>query len=271
MVDQVTTVVMASSLAFLAAGYILKSRWAYAFQSVGWIVMSGFWAIQTVIYEAGNMSNGIFTALGASFSLYLSYYAFEAFTRRVESEPLRFISGMSVIAGGIYYPFEWVPALAGRIIYMTATQTAWVLNLIGYDVYAGDIITVQGNTYVPIVNTNVSIILACTAIQAFALFIGAIIATSAPFRTKVKALVFSLSVIHILNIVRNVSIIVLVNDHGYDFDFAHNGLGKGFSLLVLIVILYYLFEMIPSLYDNIMGLFSLDTDMPKAERPEWRS
>ncbi len=266
MVDQVTAVVMASSLALLAVGYILRDRRAYVFQSVGWIAMAGFWAIQTVVYEAGNMSNGIFTALGASFSLYLSYYSFEAFYRSVESEPLRFIAGMSVIAGGIYYPFEWVPALAGRLIYFTAAQTAWALNLIGYDVYAGEIITVGGNTYVPIVGTNVSIILACTAIQAFALFTGALIAVKAPWRTKLKGLAISLLVIHVLNIVRNVSIIVLVNDHGYDFDFAHNGLGKGFSLLVLIVILYYLFEMIPSLYDNIMGLFSLDTDLPKAKR-----
>jgi archaeosortase A (PGF-CTERM-specific) len=261
MVDQVTAAVMVSSLALLAVGYVLRDRRAYLFQSIGWIAMSGFWAIQTVIYEAGNMSNGLFTALGAAFSLYLSYYAFHAFTIRAESRPLRFIAGMSVIAGAIYYPIEWIPALAGQMIYATAAQTAWALNAVGYNVYAGNIYTSGGNSFVPIMNTNVSIILACTAIQAFALFIAAIIATNAPWRTKAKGLAFSLLIIHFLNIMRNVGIIVLVNDHGVDFDFAHNGLGKGFSLLVLIFILYHLFEMMPSLYDNIMGLFSLDTDL----------
>jgi archaeosortase A (PGF-CTERM-specific) len=147
-------------------------------------------------------------------------------------------------------------------------QTSWFLNAVGYDVHAGSVHTAGGNVFVPIENTNVSIILACTAIQAFALFTAAILSTEAPLRIKAKGLAFSLLIIHFLNIVRNVGIIVIVNDHGVPFDLAHNGIGKGFSLIVLIFILYYLFEMMPSLYDNIMGLFSLEGDLAGPPPPQ---
>jgi len=263
MVAPVVVGILSASLALLAAGR-LSGRIGYLLQSAGWAVMACFWGVQTVFVEliaTDNASNAFFTGMAAAFSLYLSLHAFNAWALDVESRPLRFMAGMAVISSVIYYPFEWSTAMAGGIVQFVAVQTAWSLTLLGYSATAGGVHVVGSEVYVPIEGTKVSIILACTAIQAFAIFGGAIASTHAPPHAKARALLVSIVPIHLLNIVRNVGIIVLVTDHGFDFDVAHSGIGKFFSLIVLIVILYYIFTILPGLYDDIIGVLTLGEDI----------
>lgn len=261
MVDPAVAGILASSLALLAIGHLLGGPRGHLPQSVGWIFMAGFWGVETVaveLLEKGSPSNAIFTGMAALFALYLSYYAFLAWSLGRESRPLRFMALMAVVASIIYYPVEWSNQLAGPLVYFVAVQTAWALSALGYTVTVGGIhVGSTEEVFVPIEGTSVSIILACTAIQAVAIFGGAILATRADRRLKAKALLASILPIHILNIIRNVGIIVLVTDHGMPFDVAHSGIGKIFSLIVLIAILYYVFDLLPGLYDDIIGVLTL--------------
>ena len=70
-------------------------------------------------------------------------------------------------------------------------------------------------------------------------------------------------VIYILNLIRNVSVIYLSYEK-IDMDIAHNLIGKGGSLIALIILAYITFNVLPELHENILGLF----DLPKRKRGE---
>ena len=50
---------------------------------------------------------------------------------------------------------------------------------------------------------------------------------------------------------------------GYSFAFMHHVVGKIGSLVVLIILAFFAFTVLPELYDNIMGLL----DLPKRKGP----
>ena len=50
---------------------------------------------------------------------------------------------------------------------------------------------------------------------------------------------------------------------GYSFYFMHHVIGKIGSLLALIILAFFAFNILPELYDNIMGL----VDLPKRKGP----
>jgi exosortase/archaeosortase len=61
-----------------------------------------------------------------------------------------------------------------------------------------------------------------------------------------------------VNLFRNAIVIILVHENGFDyFDFAHNVIGKGLSLVSLIILVLVAFIQVPELYEDINGLFEL--------------
>ncbi len=62
----------------------------------------------------------------------------------------------------------------------------------------------------------------------------------------------------LVNLFRNAMVMILVHKQGVDtFDFAHNILGKGLSLVALVILIVAAFLMVPELYEDINGLFEL--------------
>ena len=156
----------------------------------------------------------------------------------------------------IYAPFAYLPPLGdflieivtGQILYLVgavaqpATLLAW--NLIGRNSF------------------RIEIILACTGIQSMAIMLGVAGAVQTTIRQKAAAFLLVVPTIYILNLLRNVFVIIAYTDQwfpylpviasngewGYEsFFWAHNVLAEGGALIALIAIAYGLFVLIPDL------------------------
>lgn len=246
-----------TGLVFLGVSSAIRRQESGIAGMVGWSAVAVFWSIETAGYLGFNPTNAVFTLLAAAFSIYMVLQMLLSLCEEMPAA-VRFATTMAFLSGLIYYSFEWVPILNSGLVYFVTLETVGVFRLAGLNYSAGfPQLDAQGNYYVHISPTPVSIILACTGIQAIALFAAAIMAVRAPRKKKYQALVFSITAIHLLNIVRNVLIIHLVVTYGLSFDFVHGYIGKIFSLLVLIALAYYVFTVLPELHNSIVEIFSL--------------
>jgi archaeosortase A (PGF-CTERM-specific) len=286
LIDVVLYTFLFGGLLLVGIGYFYKERGKHLIRMAGWllfglywlyiaITISGFlisglhwsqvWPIPTR-YPVPDIVNAGFTGVAFPFFAYLGYQEYLSHKWDKDNESLKFIAGLSFIAGMTYFLIDLIPMLAAVIIYFVAVQTVWVLNLMGYpvSVYFSDMNytgTQEEGIFLPLRGSSpqISIVLACTAIQAIVIFVAAIYCTKADSRRKFKGYVAALPVIHVLNIVRNVGVIYLSNVVGINFDIAHIYIGKTFSLIVLIFITFYIFKILPELHENIIGL----VDLPK--------
>ena len=110
----------------------------------------------------------------------------------------------------------------------------------------------------------VNIIFACTAIQSIVIFVGGILPLQqTKWKRKMYGLLITVIPIYLLNLVRNALIAYLVKDNHDFFFMAHNVIGKGLSLLALILLLIIVAKIIPEIFDEIISL----TDLPKRNGP----
>lgn len=99
-----------------------------------------------------------------------------------------------------YFPFAQIQSMNHLIISTVASNTLWLSNLVGFPVERIDNqITLGGYT--------VEIILACTAIESIALFMGIILGTKAELKRTFMALMASVPVIYFLNLIRNTFVV----------------------------------------------------------------
>ena len=142
----------------------------------------------------------------------------------------------------------------------------WLLGLIGYpaELVAGRMIAHDG--------FRVEIILACTGIQSIAIMLGVAAAVPTDLRQKVLALLIVVPVIYLLNLGRNVFVILAYTgqwfpylpeiasngEYGFEsFFWAHNVICELLALVALIAIAYGLFLIIPGLGAFADDLFTL--------------
>ena len=253
-----TSIVLFLGLIILGMGYIKKH---HRLRATGWIIFAFYWAIQPGYFlQIDDFVNALFTVVGVYFLFYLAYHEYLSFIKYDHPPSLDFIAGTTFIAGFSYFLIEKISFLSGIIIKMVADQTAWALQLLGYDVVTREIIY-GGEVHVPIAfddETSVYLILACTGIQSMVIFIGAIAALSnAENHRRIKAFLGTVPVIYFLNIIRNMGVIYGIEVLGYSFYFMHHVIGKIGSLLALIILAFFAFNILPELYDNIMGLVDL--------------
>jgi len=81
-----------------------------------------------------------------------------------------------------------------------------------------------------------------------------------------RALLYTTSIIWVGNLIRNIGIIYLVDVQGWDFDVAHGDLGKGSSFVILLVLAFVTFNLLPEMLDNISGIYDLRNRVPPWER-----
>lgn len=124
----------------------------------------------------------------------------------------------------------------------------------------------EGGFYAPMVNENgesvVAFILACSALQSMAVFIGAIVAlNSVHWKRRARALFIAIPTIHILNVFRNAGIVWLTDTYpewslsGIGiFDFAHSYAAKVASLFAMFLMAIALFDLLPELHRHIMRI-----------------
>jgi len=196
--------------------------------------------------------------------MYFAYHEWLSLKRNEHLNCLNWIAGVASICGLIYYTME-NSSLASILIDTVTDQSVKVLNFLTGSSYA---VGFKGLTGVNVNNIDgsyvVTIIFACTAVQAMVLFVGFILSlNNISIKKKIIGLLATLVPIYILNLLRNGMVIFLIGNEITSFDIAHNFLSKVGALITLIILLFVVFKIIPELYDEIICLI----DLPKRNGP----
>ncbi|HDQ16101.1 MAG TPA: archaeosortase A, partial [Bacteroidetes bacterium] len=227
---------------------------------IGWIIFAFYWSVmpKTLYFgEDGDFVNAFICIVGVYIFFYLAYHEWLSIERKEQISCLNWIAGASAIAGLIYYGIELTP-LKEMLIQAVAFQSAGLLNFFTENV------VVQGENIYYNGSYVVTIIFACTAVQSFVIFVGMIFALK---KIKAKKILIGLLVtvvpVYFLNLIRNASIVYLLANEITDFSTAHNIIGKGGSLIALVILLLIVTKFIPEIMDEIFCLI----DLPKRKGP----
>jgi len=259
-------IVLWAGVLLLFLGYIIEYR-KHLFRSLGFVILGVFWITLAPNYIGSRDYFNLVLVSGAlPVFLYFAYHEYLSLRWDEDPAEMKFLAGTTSIAMISYFGIQRIPVIAGTLIKVVTEQTTWITSLLGYDFYAGSI-NYGGNPlwyrtsaefiYVPVEGTNINIILACTGLQALAAAVALVWCTRAEMKRKLKSLLVLAPVIYVANLVRNVLVIYLTVEDITSFDVAHNQIAKTFSVVVLIILMLAVFEMMPELFDNIMGILKL--------------
>jgi exosortase/archaeosortase family protein len=269
----------------LGAGWLYYDRReGHLLAIFGWQGLGMYWMLEVGNYlflHPEDPTNVILYAPALALFSVFCIYEWKAFNGAEPRRSLKFMAGMTFVASGVYFLFAKVALFSTGLVWVTAAQTSALVNLLGMNTSVGlpayDPVT--GEIMVPVLGSGISIILACTAIEAMVIFLGAFLTVEPrenPWKAykkitptmrsyqkmsgrerKARALVYTLVPIWVLNLVRNMAIIWLVNNTGMSFDVAHGYIGKGFSFLVLLALAMIVFDLVPEIYDDLLDLYHL--------------
>jgi len=181
------------------------------------------------------------------------------------------VTTVTAIGCLFYFPFAQIESLNHLIISTVTSQTFWLSQQVGFPVERADWNMIRLGIY------RVEIILACTAIESIALFFGLILGTRAEAKKVLLALLASIPVIYILNVIRNTFVIgaygyewfgsgpMIVNLFGHEyflhdsasFYISHHLIAKGGSGIALFFIAYAVLKTLPELLDLIEEIWQL--------------
>ena len=248
-------------LILLGVGFLLKKeRVSNKLKIAGWGIFAFYWSTQpNTLYfgEDGDFVNAFLCIAGVYVLFYFAYHEWLSMRRKESIGCLNWIAGASAIAGFIYFVIELTP-LAPWLIETVAAQSGWLL-----DMFIGNV-SVQGVNIFYEGSYVVSIIFACTAVQSMVIFVGMILPLpKVDLKKKVYGLLATVVPIYLLNLIRNAIIVYLVKDDPNLFFMAHNVIGKGGSLLALVILLLIVIKIVPEIFDEIIAL----TDLPKRNGP----
>lgn len=231
--------------------FLKKEKVTNKLKIAGWVVFSFYWSTQiNSLYfaEQGDFINAFLCIIGIYFLFYIAYHEWLSLKRNEKVECINWIAGATAIAGLIYSIIELTP-LAIWLIEIVAGQSGWLLNI-----FTGNV-SVDGR-YISYNLAHIRIIFACTAVQSMVIFIGMILPLK---RVNKKRKIFGLLVtvipIYFLNLIRNAGITYLVGIYDSDFfNIAHNIIGKGGSLIALVILLLIVIKIMPEVFDEIINL-----------------
>ncbi|VVB88760.1 Uncharacterised protein [uncultured archaeon] len=175
-------------------------------------------------------------------------------TKGISTTTSLFMATTAAAIGGIsYFIFSEVQSMNTWIISTVTDQTIWLGSVFGVIVTRLDWNIVAVNGY------KVEIILACTAIESIALFIGVIACANASFKRQAEAFLVSVPVIYGLNLIRNVFIVdaygmTWFGNPDMSFYIAHTVIAKIGSLIALFLIAYAVLKILPEIIDMIDGI-----------------
>lgn len=290
--DILSGTLLVVSLVLLGWGFFSRARSRHLVRAAGFGLFGFYWGSQAMrLYasEEGDFVNALFAMFGVFFFNYFAYHELVSYRRHEDPRALAWLTGTAFITTGVYFLTHKIQPVSQWLILRVSEQTEWLLHAFGQDVVRdggfpeGSLIYYPdqfGGGFFPI-----QIILACTAIQSIMIFAGGILALRPPrlgegvsgkasqfeklkptyTSRRVWALLLTVPLIYVLNLFRNVIIIwmsgqeeaVLFSTNDAAFWFAHNVIGKGGSLVAMIIIAFIVFQILPELYDSIIGLLDL--------------
>ena len=274
---------MIESVLWLAVGLMIASsviprtlRVHKLIGGIGWGVFSIHWGYQPLHYvEILDYANAVLTFVFALFCLLVAYIMFREYregpriiknnremihsevSTQIEEDSLditSMLTSASSLGALVYFPFANFSSLNTWIIGNVTSQVVWVLQYFEIPAYlkAWNMISLNGYT--------VEIILACTAIESIALFMGLIAAARAPLNRLIMAFVVSVPVIYVLNLIRDIFVVVAYGEQWFGADsfiIAHNYIAKAGSGIALFIISYAVLKILPELLGMIDGLWAI--------------
>jgi len=251
--------VLLSSIGFLA--FLVPGRHRKYAAVAGWlfIILYLFSALPDYFAE-NNFLYPTIAALSVPFFVITAKYLLK------EDVRVNNLTRAAAVAFLIYAPFQYIPALGDFLISMVVNQIVWMLSVLHYTPSLDSWNVIMRNSY------RVEIILACTGIQSIAIMLGVAAAMPTTLRQKIIAFLMVAPTIYILNLLRNVFVIIAYTEQwfpyypeiasngefGYEsFFWAHNVIAELLALVALVVIAFGLFTLIPQLANLADELFQL--------------
>jgi archaeosortase A len=241
--------VLLSCLGFLA--FLVPGRHRKYTAIFGWTcIVLALFANLDFYFGENNFLYPLIAALSVPFLFITAKYLLKEDDRALN------LSRAAAVAFIIYAPFEYLPAAGDWLIGIVVGQIVWVLDMLQFSVSLADWNIIMRNNY------RVEIILGCTGIQSIAIMLG--VAAAVPTDTKQKILAFLIiaPTIYFLNLLRNAFVIMAYTEQwfpywpevagngemGYEsFFWAHNVIAELTALIILVMIAYGLFSIIPKL------------------------
>ena len=253
--EQAIEILNFAGLLLLGAGFLWKDRNAHVLRMLGWVIVGVYWLLRAPYYLG---EDDQFNALGAGLALpifcFVAYHESRSYKWNDDYPPLRFVAGAMFIAGMGYFLIAVIPVLSQLMIGVVAEQSVWLANLAGYDFSVGEVTPESAE----LIGVPIYIVLECTAIQAYFIAGAFLFGCRGDIKKRSTAFFILVPVVWIVNLFRNAIVIIMVHNKGTEiFDFAHNILGKGLSLVALVLLILVAFIIVPELYEDINGLFEL--------------
>ncbi len=258
---EATKLLAFTSFFLLGYGYLNRDRRGHAVTAAGWVLLAIYWLSQIPVFLGKEeVVNAIYAVLAQPFFLFLAYHERLNMKWDEDFSSLRFMAGMAAIAGSMYFIIHTFEDFAAFFIREAAHEAVFALNAL-FDQGVSVEATKFNNDEVRVPigghdggSNGIAIILACTALQSIVIFIGAIKCSRGDRHRRFKAFMWTVPVIWLLNMVRNVAVIYLVYNQIVDFHVAHDDLSRWVSLIVLIILAFIMFEILPELHEDIIGL-----------------
>jgi archaeosortase A (PGF-CTERM-specific) len=251
--------VLVSCIGFLA--FLIPGRHRKYAAIVGWTFIILFlFADLPYYFSLNNFLYPIMAVMSVPFLVITAHYLM------ADDERIMNLSRAASVAFLIYVPFQFIPEVGNWLIGQVVGQIVWILNMLNYHVTLTDWNIISRNTY------RVEIILACTGIQSIVIMLGVAAAVPTTTRQKIYAFLLVAPTIYILNLLRNVFVIIAYTDQwfpyfpqiasngevGYEsFFWAHNVIMELLALVVLIIIAFGLFTIIPKLAQFADDLYQI--------------
>lgn len=251
--------VLWAALILLIAASVLPGRYRrhrFLVGAAGWSFFAIHWLIQPVHYfEIGDYFNIILVLVVAFFCMIIAHAMIQNYRHYEDAENILLtITTASALGGMFYYPFAENPILNTFLISMITEQIVYILHALNIPAQLIDWNRIELNGYL------ITIILACTAIESIAIFIGLIFCVRASVKRTTIAFIASVPVIYMLNLVRN-TFVVVANGYQwfgeYSFQIAHHVIAKIGSGIALFVIAYVVLQTLPELLHAIDRLLAV--------------
>ena len=251
--------VLLSCLGFLA--FLVPGRHRKYAAIFGWtcIILALFSNLDFYFME-NNFLYPLIAALSVPFLFITAKYLLK------EDERALNLSRAAAVAFIIYAPFEYIPAAGDWLIGVVVGQIVWVLDMLHFSVNLAEWNIIMRN------NFRVEIILGCTGIQSIAIMLGVAAAVPTDTRQKILAFLIIAPTIYFLNLLRNAFVIMAYTEQwfpywpevagngeiGYEsFFWAHNVIAELTALIILVIIAYGLFSIIPKLGSYADDLYQM--------------
>ena len=251
--------VLISCLGFLA--FLIPGRHRKYTAVIGWIfIIAYLFADLPEYFSENNILYPVMAVLSIPFLVITIKYLL------AENKEIFHLTRAAAVAFLIYAPFTYIPEIGNLLISAVVTEVVWLLHLFNYPVTLDDWNIIAQNGF------RVEIILACTGIQSIAIMLGVAAAVPTTLRQKMYAFLLVAPTIYILNLLRNVFVIMAYTgqwfpywsdiagngEYGYEsFFWAHNVIAELLALVALILIAYGLFVLIPQLGNFADDLYQL--------------